>query len=163
MMLQAGPLMRSRIPTVVLPPEIGDFAEEIRRIFAELGRAPTSELGAGECSPPVDIYETDDAVEIRVDLPGVEATAARVLIKGDGVLIAGQKAARRSRGDSTFHLVERGFGRFARVVRLSAPCDSRRARAVLTIGELRITVPKIPERRGRAIPVAIQTEGGKPS
>jgi hypothetical protein len=39
-------------------------------------------------------------------------------------LIAGQKMPRRS-GDASFHLVERGYGRFARVVRLTTACDMR--------------------------------------
>jgi HSP20 family protein len=147
--------MRHRIPAVVLPPEVGDFADEVRQVFGELGRAFGPESLAGECSPPLDFYETDETIEIRVDLPGVEPGAVRVLAKRDGVLIAGEKAPRRGRGDSSFHLVERGFGRFARMVRISAPCDASRATASLVDGELRISVPKIPERRGRVIPIAI--------
>ena len=78
--------------------------------------APQLDSLTGECSPPIDVYETDDALEIVVDLPGVDRDAVRVVAKGDAVLIAGEKAPRRGRGDSSFHLVERGFGR------LRAPC-----------------------------------------
>jgi HSP20 family protein len=62
---------------------------------------------------------------------------------------------RRGRGDSSFHLVERGFGRFARAVRLSGAVDASRASASLVDGELRVSLPKIAERRGRAIHVAV--------
>ena len=144
--------MRSRIPHLVLPSELGEFAEEVRRIFRELGRGAGM---AGECSPPIDVYETDDAIEIRVDLPAVDAADVRVAIKGATVLIAGEKTPRRGRGDSSFHLVERGFGRFARTVGLSAACDTSRARATLLLGELRITLPKIGDRRGRLIEISI--------
>ena len=91
---------------------------EVRQVFIELGRTFGSESLAGECAPALDVYETDDALEITVDLPGVDAAAVRVIGKGDSVLIAGEKAARRARRESSFHLVERGYGRFARVVRL---------------------------------------------
>ena len=86
------------------------------------------------------------------------ADSIRVLVKGASLLIAGEKLPRRGRGDSSFHLVERGFGRFVRLLRLTSACDAGRARAVLTRGELRITVPKIVERRGRSIAIAITTD-----
>jgi len=151
--------MRSRIHAVVLPSEAAEFADEVRRAFVDLGRAFGLESLAGECSPPVDVYETDEAIEIAVDLPAVDPNAVRVIFKGGAVLIVGEKSARRSRGESTFHLVERGFGRFARAVRLARPCDGARARATLANGELRITVPKTEERRGRSIQVPVAARG----
>ena len=147
--------MRSRIHAVAFPSEIGDFAADVRQVFLELGRAFGSESLAGECSPALDVYETDDTLEITVDLAGVDPTAVRIIGKGDSVLIAGEKAARRARQESSFHLVERGYGRFARVVRLGRPCDTARARATLVDGELRVSIPKTAERRGRAMSIAI--------
>jgi HSP20 family protein len=143
---------------VVLPAEVGEFADDVRRIFGDLGRAFGADHLTAECSPPLDVYETDESVEITVDLAGVERDAVRVIVRGNAVLVAGEKAARRSRGDASFHLVERGFGRFARMVRFSAACDSGNARALLVAGELRVTLPKIRERRGRAIPIAVANE-----
>ena len=147
--------MRHRIHAIALPSELGDFTAEVRQVFLELGRAFGSESLAGECAPPLDVYETDDLIEITMDLPGADAAAVRVIGKGDSVLIAGEKAARRPRRESSFHLVERGYGRFARVVRLGRACDTTRARATLVNGELRVSIPKVAERRGKAIPIAI--------
>jgi HSP20 family protein len=147
--------MRTRVQAVVLPSEVGDFGDEVRQIYRELGRTHGLETLAGECSPPLDMYETDEAIEISVDLPGVEPSAVRIVVKGTAVLIAGEKAPRRGRGESSFHLVERGFGRFARTVRLSTACDASRARASLADGELRISLPKVADRRGRPIPVSV--------
>jgi HSP20 family protein len=149
--------MRPRLHTIAIASELGDFSDEVRQVFLELGRVFGSDSLAGECLPPIDVYETDDTLEIAVDLPGVDPAAIRVLSKGDSILIAGEKAARRARGDSSFHLVERGYGRFARVVRLARACDTAKARARLSDGELRVSVPKIGDRRGRAIPITIST------
>jgi HSP20 family protein len=153
------PAMRTRIPSVALPSEAGEFADEIGRLFADLGRSFGGEGLTGECSPPLDVFETDEAVEVRVDLPGVDATAVRVLAKGPSLLIAGQKSPRRGRGDLTFHLVERGFGRFIRTVRLAPPCDAARAEARLVNGELRIRLPKVVERRGQVLQVPVAGAG----
>jgi HSP20 family protein len=150
--------MRSRIQAVVLPPEPGEFRDEVRRIFQELERTPGEEGLAGECAPALDVFETDEAVEIAVDLPGVSPESVRLVARGQTLLIAGNKSPRRTRSDASFHLVERGYGRFARVVRLSAACDTNRARASMNNGELRISVPRMAERRGRSIRITIPGE-----
>ena len=149
--------MRTRVQAIVLPSEtLGEFADEVRELFAELGRGYSHETLAGECSPSIDVYETDSSLEVSVDLPGVDQASVRILVKGTVLLIAGDKAPRRGRGDSSFHLVERGFGRFARTVRFSVPCDDTRAQAVLEKGELRVSLPKVAERRGRTIPIELK-------
>jgi HSP20 family protein len=151
-------VMRSRIQAVVLPSEATAFGDEVRRIFAELGRLAGDEGLIGECSPPIDVFERDDTVEITMDLPGVDPSAIRVVAKGDAVLLAGEKTPRRVRGDSSFHLVERGYGRFAREIHLPTACDARRARATFAEGELRVTLPKVTNRRGEAIRIPLSTE-----
>jgi len=136
--------------------DLGDFKDEVRRIFADLGRQFGADSLAGECSPTLDVYETDDTMEITIDLPGVDATAVHVLSKGDSVLVAGEKPPRRVRGESSFHLVERGYGRFARAVRIMQPCDSARASASMEDGELRISLPKLKDRRGTSVRIPVR-------
>ena len=150
--------MRSRIQAVVLPSEPTEFRDELRRMFQELDRATGEETLTGECVPPLDVLETDDALEVCVDLPGVPIDAVRIVAKGQTLLIAGHKAPRRSRPDSSFHLVERGYGRFVRVIQLSATCDTSRAHATMADGELRISIPRTSERRGRSIRISIPNE-----
>src|ERR1051326_9169046 len=144
-----------RMHVVAVPSEVGEFGDEIRTIFRELGRGYAAESLAGECAPPIDVFETDDTFEIVVDLPGTDASAVRVVCKGDGELIAREKAARRVSGESSFHLVERGYGRFARVVRLGRACDTSHGTAKMVGGELRVSPPKIADRRGPLVPLAI--------
>ena len=141
---------------VVMPSEVSDFADEVRRVFLELGRTFGADSLAGECSPAIDVFETDDTLEVTVDLPGVDPAAVRVLMKADALLVVGEKAPWRGRGESSFHLVERGFGRFARTLRLGPACDAAKARARLADGELRISIPKIGERRGQTMEIPVK-------
>jgi HSP20 family protein len=147
--------VRYRVQAFAVPTEIDEFADDIRRVFQALGRSFSPESLAGECSPQIDVYETDDALEVVTDLPGVSPKSVHIVAKGDALLIAGEKTPRRTGGDPTFHLVERGYGRFARVVRLGRTCNPASARATFAHGELRISIPKVEERRGRRIPIAI--------
>jgi HSP20 family protein len=151
--------MRTRVQAFVLPVEASDFADELRSIYVELGHGTGSGMLAGECSPPLDVYETDDTIEIAMDVPGVLAADIRVLAKGNVILIAGEKAPRRGQGDASFHLVERGFGRFARTVTVTAACDIGRATGHIREGELRISIPKTRNRRGQIVTIPI---GGDP-
>jgi HSP20 family protein len=146
--------VRSRFHSATLPSEVAEYADEIRLAFLDLGRALTSEPLTGECSPVIDVYENDAWIEIVVDLPGVHASAIRVTAKGDTVLIVGEKVRRRPHAEASFHLVERDFGRFARAVRVGRACNFAQARARLADGELRVSLPKIAERRGHAIPIS---------
>jgi HSP20 family protein len=157
--MRSWPVVRNRLVNAPVRPQLDEVADEIRRVFLELGRAFAIESSAAECSPPVDVFETDAAMEVVVDLPGIVPEAVRVIARAGVLLIVGEKTMRDARGHSTFHLVERGFGRFARVVHLAEACDPARASATLVKGELRITVPKIAERRGRTIQIAVTGEG----
>jgi HSP20 family protein len=141
-------------PSVLHTAELGDLADDVRRLLQELGAA--GPRAAGDCVPALDVLETDEAVEVLMDLPGVAAGSVRVLLKGGVVLIAGEKlVAGPGAGASGYHLVERGSGRFARAVRVAGAFDGSRVRATLAAGELRVTLPKLAERRGkgRVIPV----------
>ena len=114
--------------------------------------------GAGECSPPCDVVERDGRIEVIVDLPGVPIESVRIVLTRNTLVIAGQKmpAACEHRA-AAFHLAERRFGRFARAVRLTGAIDGSRADATLVAGELRVTLPRIPERRGGDVPISVRS------
>jgi HSP20 family protein len=143
-----------------------DLGQDVHRLFADLARRRPDRrhVVAGECMPVVDVFETDKAVEIVVDLPGVRADAVRILIKSSVVLIVGEKERPEpsKRAPASFHLVERDFGRFARVIRVDGAIDAARARARMHQGELRVVLPRLQERRGAGILVPIETGGPAP-
>jgi HSP20 family protein len=140
-------------------PDPPDLSQEVRRLFDDLARRRPERRPyvSGECSPTLDVLETEVTVEILLDVPGIPADGLRILIKNNMVLIVGEKdRAEPARTPTSYHLVERDFGRFARAVRLHAAVDSSRARATLAHGELRVVLPKLVERRGREILVPIE-------
>src|SRR5262245_45672510 len=138
-----------------------DLANDVHRLLDDLARRRPDkrQLVAGECMPVVDVFETDKAVEIVLDLPGVSADAIRILFKGGVLLIVGEKERPdlTRRGPASFHLVERDFGRFARAVRINAAIDGSQARARLINGELRINLPRLQDRRGVGVLVPIDS------
>jgi HSP20 family protein len=128
--------------------------EDLRRL-AHLFDEPGSH-GSAECAPACDVVETAETVEILMDLPGIQQEAVKIVMTRGTVVIAGKKLPPTcAHGEAAFHLAERSFGRFVRVIRLAGAFDAGRASATLAAGELRIVLPRIAERRGRDIPIAI--------
>lgn len=141
--------------------DVGDLSLEVRRLFEDLAkrRPDRRHMVSGECLPLLDVFETERTIDVVLDVPGITIESIRIMIKGGIVLVAGEKERLdRQDGPASFHLVERDFGRFARAVRLHVAIDAAHARAWLKDGELRILLPKIPDRRGREIMVPIATE-----
>lgn len=142
---------------VVLPSsETGDLAGDVERLLAEI-ETSTGICALGECRPVLDVLETDEHIEVVVDLPGVLPAAVRVLLKSNLLVVAGHKPRfdERLATSPHFHLVERVFGRFARGIRLNGAFDGSQTSATLVDGELRVVLPKIHDRRGRAIQVSV--------
>ena len=137
-----------------------DLPTDLQRLLDVLtdGRDMPGGASAAECSPPLDVIETEAAIVVIVDLPGVPASAVQVVFARNVLLVAGQKdpPACDHRGEAAFHLAERGFGRFARAVRLDGAFDAGHASATLTRGELRLTLPRVEDRRGREIRIPVR-------
>ena len=137
--------------------EARELADDVRELFEDLAaRLPQEQRAlSGECHPTIDVLETDEAVEVVVDVSGIPPAALRVLFRAGVLLIAGEKAPPRAPENHTFHLVEREFGRFARAVRLTGAFNVGTARASIDDGELTIVLPKLVDRRDQShrIPV----------
>jgi HSP20 family protein len=134
-----------------------ELPDDLRRLFEALSNAVGGPAEtAAECTPPLDILETDAAVDVLMDLPGVARASIEIVFAANVLVVAGHKLPKAyDHGDAAFHLAERAFGRFARAVTLEGAFDAGRATADLSHGELRIVLPRIDERRGREIRIPI--------
>ena len=92
-----------------------------------------------------------------VDVPGIDPACLRVVIRRGAVLVVGVKLGAPPDPTARFHLAERSYGRFARVVRLGGAIDAGRARAIARAGQLRVVLPRIEDRRGRAVAVPVES------
>ena len=133
--------------------------DELRRLFDQL-TGPDDAAVAAECAAPLDVFETREGIEVVMDVPGVAAGDLSVVVAKNMLLIVGHKAPSGCEHgrDAAFHIAERTFGRFARGVRLSGAFDTGGAGASLRAGELRITLPRIEERRGRERRIPIRAD-----
>jgi HSP20 family protein len=135
-----------------------DMNDELRRLVDLLDDQARSTAPPGECNPPADMVESPEAIEVVVDLPGVAADQIQIVFSRGTLLVSGvKKSSPCGHADAAFHLAERAFGRFTRAFRIAGAIDAGAARATLKAGELRIVVPRIAERRGREIRIAVES------
>src|SRR5262249_36985197 len=104
----------------------------------------------------IDVLETSTALEIIVDIPGVSTQSVRLAIRRSTLLVVGAKMSPATDAHARFHLAERSYGRFARVVRLTGAIDATRARATASAGELRVVLPRISDRRGSIFTIPVE-------
>ena len=138
------------------PRDSFDLAEDARQLLAEIDRdVPGAADVSADCRPPVDVIETPGGLEVVVDVPGVPAESLRVAVGRHTLLIVGAKMT-TTPDAARYHLAERSYGRFARAVRLDGAFDATRARATSARGELRITLPRLDDRRGRILRIPVE-------
>ena len=138
--------------------EVARIQSEINRLFDNL-----LDLGAGETDeakwiPNVDILESPEMLIVTAELPGVRIETLTLNVTSGDITIEGDKERPDGAGPARFQLAERSFGPFRRVIQLGAPVNTRQARATLKNGLLRICFPKVPNRRGEAVPIDVESE-----
>ena len=106
--------------------------------------------------PAVDIAEKEDEIEVHAELPGVKPEEVSVSADEDTLTIRGEKKLEREKKDTSWHMMERSYGSFTRVLSLPAPVDASGAKASYKDGVLTITLPKRPEAQARKVEIKVE-------
>ncbi len=109
--------------------------------------------------PAMDMYETDDALVVKMALPGVDPEKVEIRIAGDVLTIRGHVEEDVVEEGASYYLRERRTGAFSRSVQLPVPVEADKAEAVFENGVLTLTLPKAEEVRPKTI--KILTDGKK--
>ena len=137
--------------------DLATVQERMNRLFEDfLGRGAGHEEGFAPSawSPAVDIYETDDAVVVKAELPGVTRDQVDVEVK-DGVLtLRGERKAEQEVRGENYHRMERAYGAFMRSFSLPRGVDDEKINPKLKDGILEISLPKKAEVKPKQIKVA---------
>jgi len=124
-------------------------AEPVRPGTAELTR-----LGAtGSWVPPLDVFEDDDRLVVKVELPGIDPEAVEVSVEDSTLTVSGSREFERETEERNYHRIERRYGAFSRSLRLPQTADAERVDARFDRGVLTIEVPKREEARPRRIEI----------
>jgi HSP20 family protein len=127
----------------------GSLQREVDRLFDDFARGIRSN-GNTMLLPSIDVSETDKEIEVTVDLPGLERKDVDISLENDVLTIRGEKKIetksddkdRKDAKDKTYHVAERSYGVFYRVIQLPPGIDPSKVQATMSKGVLKVTIPK---------------------
>jgi HSP20 family protein len=122
-----------------------EVQQEVRRLFQELIHQPWGGRSLPEVSswqPCCDVAETDKAIIVEVELPGMERKDVHVEVTDDVLRITGERRAIVERRERQYYRTERSYGRFERQLRLPSTVAREGIHAKFRAGVLTITLPK---------------------
>ncbi len=103
--------------------------------------------------PTADIYETKDALNVILEMPGVDRSQVAVRIEDDILKVEGRLDFSRYQGLQPLY-TEYNVGNYARSFRLSSVIDQSKISAELADGVLSIALPKVEKAKPRSIAIA---------
>jgi HSP20 family protein len=125
-----------------------DFQDSLSRLFSE----PTSR----PWTPAVDIYETENELVLKADIPEVDPKNVGIQLENGTLTLKGErKFEQEQKNGKGFHRIERAYGSFVRAFSLPETVDAEKVKADYKNGVLTVTVPKKEVAKPRTINVEI--------
>jgi HSP20 family protein len=123
--------------------ELRLMQEQMERLF-EMSRGCVlgEPLEEGIWQPPVDIYEDDREVVVKMEVPEVERQDIDVHIEDNSLIIRGERKLEREEAKHNYHRIERSYGPFRRTFTLPTSVDQNQISAVCDKGVLKVVLPK---------------------
>lgn len=136
-----------------------DTKDRFNRLFNEtFSRAfGDEELSAKSWAPAVDIFENDDNIVLKAELPGIDPKDVEVRVEENTLYLKGERKFEKEVKEDNYHRIERSYGLFARSFSLPGSIDTDKVDAAYKDGVLTLTIPK----RGEAKPKAIKINVSK--
>jgi len=131
--------------------------KEFDRLFRE---AFTPGFGEGELStrtwaPPVDIFENENNIVLKAELPGVDPKDVEVRVEDNTLYLKGERKFEKETEEENYHRIERSYGSFARSFSLPSSIDAEKVGADYKDGLLTLTLPKREEAKPKTIKINV--------
>jgi HSP20 family protein len=109
----------------------------------------------GAWAPPVDIFERQDHLVIRAEVPGIQKEDMDVRIENGVLTLHGERREEKESKDVNAHLTERVYGSFTRSFSLPTTVDAAKVTAIYKDGVLEVTVPKVETAKPKRIEIKV--------
>jgi HSP20 family protein len=108
-------------------------------------------------SPAVDIFETENELVLKADLPDVRLEDIDVRVENETLTIKGERKFEQETNAKGFHRIERSYGRFVRSFAVPATVNTENVGAEYRDGVLTVTLPKKEAAKPRQVKVAVRS------
>ena len=107
-------------------------------------------------APAVDIYETENELVLKADLPDVDLKDIDVRVENQTLTIAGERKFEQQDSASGYHRIERSYGKFSRSFAVPNAFDTDKIGAEYRNGVLSVTLPKKEAAKPRQVKVEVK-------
>ena len=133
--------------------------DRINRVFDEaVSRSKDYDDEVSKCDwrPIVDIYDSEKAIVIDAELPGVTKDDITLDVKENILTLKGKRKSGEEAKKENYYRMERCFGTFERAFTLPATVDPGKIKANFKDGILRTEIPKPEEKRPKQISINVE-------
>lgn len=135
--------------------EVDDYPTGVRLFQDSLSRL-FSEPASRPWSPAVDIYETENELVLKADIPDVDAKNVGIQIENGTLTLKGERRfEEQQNGHKGFHRIERSYGSFVRAFSLPDTVEGEKIKADYKNGVLTVTLPKKEVAKPKTINVEV--------
>jgi HSP20 family protein len=132
--------------------EITSLSDEMNRLFS---RTVGDGVSSGSAwTPAVDIFDTEEAIVLRAELPGLGPDDIDIEIDDNVLTLKGERRFQETVDEGRFYRLERAYGHFQRSVTLPQGVKADEISADVDNGVLTVRVPKADEVKPRKIAIA---------
>ena len=121
---------------------------------------PVREGGEFTWVPEIEVYERDNTLVARVDLPGMKKEDVSVTVTDEGLTIEGERRHEAEKEKNDWYRSERSYGKFVRVIALPERVNASAIKATFDRGVLEVTVP-VPVAAGAPAPTKVEITAGE--
>ena len=137
-----------------------DRMNRLNRLFRESysPEGPEEALTNSNYAPPVDIYEDEHNITLKMEVPGIDEKDIEVQIVNNTLTVHGERKIEKEEKEENFRRVERQYGEFTRSFTLPSSVDPGQVSAHYDKGVLKINLAKKAEAKPKQIKVNVGSE-----
>jgi len=133
--------------------ELNVLQDRMSRLFQDYAPRGEQDLTTGNFVPPVDIYEDEHSVTLKVEVPGLDPKDVDVQVENHTLTIKGERKFEKEEKEENFHRIERRYGSFVRSFTLPSTVDTDNIKADYENGVLKVQLAKRAEAKPKQIKV----------
>jgi HSP20 family protein len=130
----------------------------VNSIFRDYNSAGDDPVAAASFVPPVDIYEDNQKVVLKLEVPGVDQKDLDVRVENHTLTVKGERKLETEEKEQNFHRIERRYGSFFRAFTLPSTVDTEHVTANYNAGVLKLELNKKAEAQPKQIKVNVETK-----
>jgi HSP20 family protein len=140
--------------------EVSTLQNRLNSIFQDYNRGDGGDaLSASSFVPPVDIYEDEHRIVLKLEVPGMKQDDLDIQLENNTLTVRGERKLEKEEKEENFHRIERRYGSFYRAFTIPSTVNPDSVKADYDAGVLRVQLEKRAEAKPKQIKVQVGSTG----